>query len=251
MTAAAAVPYRHVESCMGTVFSIDVRSPGVSADAVRDVVAWLHYVDRTYSTFRPDSAISRIAAGTLAERDASEEVRWVLATCRALAEETGGYFTLYPGGALDPSGFVKGWAIERASDLLVEAGSLSHCITGGGDVQCVGRPAAGADWTIGIADPLHPLQLIGRAQGSGELAVATSGNAERGPHIVERAGGLADELASVTVVGHRLAHADALATALFAMGHGVADWLAQHPELTVFVVENDGSSRMFGVPAAA
>ena len=59
-----------------------------------------------------------------------------------------------------------------------------------------------------------------------DCAVATSGTAERGAHIVNpRTGDTAVGLASVTVIGQSLAFADAYATAAFAMGPKLArDW---------------------------
>ena len=49
-----------VEQCMGTVFSVDVRDPGDWSDAIADVVNWLHDMDGVFSTYRPDSDISRL-----------------------------------------------------------------------------------------------------------------------------------------------------------------------------------------------
>ena len=54
---------------------------------------------------------------------------------RAGSNETRGYFSSMYAGRLDPSGLVKGWAVQRASDLLVAAGSRRHCVNGGGDMQ--------------------------------------------------------------------------------------------------------------------
>jgi thiamine biosynthesis lipoprotein len=71
---------------------------------------------------------------------------------------------------------------------------------------------------VGIADPFRPgrLALVVEAR---DCAVATSGTAERGTHIVDpHAGRPAAGLASLTVVGPSLALADACATAAFAMG---------------------------------
>ena len=53
----------HVEHCMGTVFSIDIRDPGDWTDAVADVVARLHHADRVFSTYRPDSDLDHPRPG--------------------------------------------------------------------------------------------------------------------------------------------------------------------------------------------
>lgn len=231
---------------MGTVFTLDVRAPGVPARAVDGAVAWLHRVDAVFSTYRPDSEVSRLGRGELALDSCSADVRAVLARCAELSAETGGFFSARPGGTLDPSGYVKGWAIERASELLRAAGSTNHCVNGGGDVQCVGEAAPGRPWRIGITHPARPGDLAGIVAGAAgaDLAVATSGTAERGAHVLDPHTGRPPEgLLSVTVIGTRLADVDAYATAAFAMGTGALAWLAGRPDLRAQVVLADGTTR--------
>ncbi len=108
----------HVEHCMGTVFTIDIRDPGDWTAAVRTVVDWLHRVDAIFSTYRPDSDISRIRRGELPVADADPQVGTVLDLCAQAQTDTDGYFTAMPRGQLDPTGVVKGWAIEHAAALL-------------------------------------------------------------------------------------------------------------------------------------
>ncbi|MDQ2797827.1 MAG: FAD:protein FMN transferase [Actinomycetota bacterium] len=248
MTTADALTHRHVEHCMGTVFTIDVREPGVSPKAVVDVIDWLHHVDATYSTYRIDSVVRRLRDGRMTRASVDNEVQTVLERCEELERETGGAFNAWPVGELDPSGYVKGWAIERAADLLAAAGSVNHCVNGGGDVQCHGFAAPGRPWSVGIADPARPGRLIARVEGSGAFAVATSGNAERGAHVVDpRSGQLADALASVTVIGTGLADVDAYATTAFAMGGEARRWLADRGLRSV-VVDLDGAVNTTGQP---
>ncbi len=237
-----ATAQRRVEQCMGTVFSLDIRPPLVDPAAVEDVVAWLHQVDATFSTYRPDSVISRLGRGELRLAQCPVEVREIIQRCADLERETGGYFSAYAAGPLDPSGLVKGWAIEHASDLLRAAGSANHCVNGGGDVQCAGNPAPGRPWRVGIAHPLRRGELAGVVTGA-DLAVATSGNPERGGHVRDphtRAAPAA--LASVTVIGARLATADAYATAAFAMGAAARDWLPTLPDHQAFLIAADGTT---------
>jgi thiamine biosynthesis lipoprotein len=225
---------------MGTVFSFDVRSPGVDATAMDAAIAWLHWVDRTFSTYRDDSEISRLGRGELALEDCAAEVAAVLSRCEQLQAETGGYFIASWGGRLDPSGYVKGWAIERVSDMLAAAGSVNHCVNGGGDVQCIGRASDEREWNIGIVDPFDRTRTIATVAGT-RLAVATSGSAERGAHILDpHTGTSPNAFASVTVVGTHLARVDALATAAFAMGADAVEWL-RAKRLTSLLVATDGS----------
>jgi FAD:protein FMN transferase len=222
---------RRVEHLMGMVIGVDVRDPldpSVLESTLDEVFAWLHWVDETFSTYRPDSQISRLERGELSLATCSAEVRQVLDRCEALRTETGGYFDARanPQGALDPSGLVKGWAVEEASGLLAAAGAVNHCINAAGDVRTRGRPEPGRSWQVGIVHPLHRDALCALVA-VGDGAVATSGTAERGQHVFDpHTGAPAGELASVTVVAADLTHADTHATAALAMGAAAPDWLA-------------------------
>ena len=234
---------RRIVAVMGTVFSIDLRDLHPGADAVDEVVAWWRWVDRTFSTYRLDSEISRLVDGSLRPSDCAPEVRHVLDLCAQASRASGGYFTDRPRGRLDPSGMVKGWSAEVASGVLLQAGSAHHCITAGGDVQCAGRPAAGEVWRIGVVDPSDPQRLLAvvAASETPRLAVATSGTAERGLHVIDPStGSPAAELASLTVVASDLTLADWTATAAFAMGHDSRPWLEQTDGVEAYAVTPRG-----------
>jgi thiamine biosynthesis lipoprotein len=242
------LPQLQVIECMGTVFTIDVRAPGVDASAVTAATDWLRWVDATFSTYLPQSQISLLNKGDLTLDQCALEVGEVLQRCDELSEETGGYFSARYGPELDPSGYVKGWAIERASDLLSSAGSRRHCVNGGGDVQCVGQPAADRHWRVGIAHPQEPDKVIAAVEGD-DLAVATSGITERGNHVIDpHTGEPPDGVVTLTVIGSRLADVDAYATAAFAMGNGARGWLNTMPDIRSFAFCSDGTSWSTGRP---
>lgn len=227
---------------MGTVFSIEVRDPGVGERALDDVVRWLHWVDATFSTYQPDSEISRLARGEIGLAECDPRVQDVLRRCDEVERATDGYFSARAAGRLDPSGLVKGWAIEKASDRLRASGSANHCVNGGGDVQCAGEFAPDQPWRIGVTHPLHPGSLAGIVVGT-DLAVATSGTAERGEHVIDpHTGAPPSGLASVTVIGRHLAEVDAYATAAFAMGDRSRAWLERLPEHWGFAITADGGT---------
>ena len=132
---------RHAEPVMGTVVSFDVPAAAVVGGSLEAAVRWLHWVDRIFSPYRPDSDVSLLAAAEVTVDGCAPEVAEVISACTAVRLCSGGYFTAAPGGVFDPSGYVKGWAVERAAAILSAAGSASHLVNGGGDVQCVGgRP---------------------------------------------------------------------------------------------------------------
>jgi thiamine biosynthesis lipoprotein len=236
---------RHVEHVMGTVVSFDVRADelnrGVLSEAIGEAVVWLHRVDAVFSTYRNDSQIERLARGEIGIDRCDADVALVLALCDDIGRESGGYFSARFRGRLDPTGVVKGWAVEYASQLLVSAGSIAHSVNGGGDVQTVGEPEPGRPWRVGIAHPEQPGALAAVAEVRG-LAVATSGSAERGAHVIDPfTGRPATELVSVTVVGADLTRVDAYATAAIAMGHRARCWLEELSGYEGFAVAPDGT----------
>jgi thiamine biosynthesis lipoprotein len=243
---AADVPARtrHVEHAMGTVFSFDVRggSPARVAAALREAVAWLHHVDAVFSTYRPDSQVSRLAAGDLPLSACSPEVREVHALCERARRRTGGFFDAGYAGGFDPTGLVKGWAVERAALLVDAAGAEAVCVNGGGDVQTYGGP-----WRVGVSHPLRrgALAAVVAAAAPGDaspagggLAVATSGPAERGAHVLDPRTGRPPrtDLASLTVTAASLTDADVAATAGYAMGARARAWLIAQPDVEAFAV---------------
>lgn len=229
----------HVEECMG-VFTIDIRDPGSWDSAIAAVVGWLHRVDATFSTYRPDSPVSRLGRGEIALADCPPDVGVVLEACAAAAARSDGYFTACPEGRLEPAALVKGWAIQRASDVLRAAGSANHAMSGGGDMQLAGQAAPDRPWRVGVAHPDHRDRLLTVVSGT-DIAVATSGTAERGPHIVNpHTGQPATELRSLTVIGRDLTTVDADATAAFAMGAAARPWLSAQPGREAYALTASG-----------
>ena len=211
-----------VEQVMGMPVIVDVRDP-VEEAVVDDVFAWLREVDARFSTYRDDSEVSRLGHGTLALADAHPDVRWVYARCDELRAVTDGYFDVAAVNG-DPSGLVKGWAVDRAGAILAEAGLRNWAVYAGGDILLRGAALPEPVWRIGIQHPRHR-DRVARTLAANDLAVATSGAYERGEHVVDPHTGTAPAgVLSVTIVGPDLTLADALATAAFAMGAGGPEW---------------------------
>jgi thiamine biosynthesis lipoprotein len=242
-----------VEQLMGMPVSVeladDLPYPALAALS-EEVFSWLRRVDSLFSTYKPDSEVSRLSRGELRPDDCSPQVRTVVERCADLWRATDGYFDAYATGDLDPSGYVKGWAVQVASDLLVAGGAANHCINAGGDVRVRGCPAQASAWRIGVRHPWEPLAVCFVITGT-DLAVATSGTYERGPHVIDpHRGTPAERLRSVTVVGPDLGLADAYATAAVAMGDAGLDWLARLDGYESAVVTEDRRCfRSRGLPA--
>jgi len=220
-----------VEPVMGTIVSFDLRDPDLPPAALARAIAHLHDIDLRFSPFKPDSEVSRLMAGTLSLPDASDDVREVMYLCDELARITDGYFdarTWRPDGRPDPTGLVKGWAVEEAAFILLEAGAANFLVNGGGDVIARGspEPGSGIPWRVGIAHPRERDKLAAVLE-LRDGAIATSGTYERGEHVINpHTGYPATELVSLSAVGPSLTYADAFATAAFAMGRAGVEWLA-------------------------
>jgi FAD:protein FMN transferase len=235
-----------VAPTMGTTVSIDVRDPAVRPVALDAAVAVLDELEARFSTYRADSEISRIDRGELSLDDAHPDVREVLGACAVLRAESDGAFDAWRGGRLDPSGYVKGWAAERAADVLRGAGARDFAVNVGGDIVCSGEPAPGAPWRIGVRHPDDARRIV-LVLGVRDGAVATSGLYERGEHVASAATGeVPARWRSVTVLAPDLATADAVATAALAMGEAGPDWAGRRPGCSVAALDDQG--RLFTTP---
>jgi thiamine biosynthesis lipoprotein len=207
---------------------VDVRDDNVDDTVIDGVFTWFRWVDETFSTYIEDSEINRLDRGELRLEDVQPVVRGVLARCDELRRETRGYFDVRARGRLDPSGLVKGWSVDRSADILHAAGVRNFAVNAGGDMRLSGRALPNPHWTIGIQHPRDRARIAAIVRTT-DVAVATSGAYARGDHVLNpyTRRPPADVL-SVTVVGPRLATADAYATAAFAMGgEAGAHWTAR------------------------
>ncbi len=212
-----------VEQVMGMPISVHVRAveptrPDLEAGVAR-VFAHLRKVDAVLSTWRADSDLLRLQHGELDEVHAW--VADVTELCLEAEERTDGLFRAWrrrDGGRLtyDPTGLVKGWAVAGAAAHLDVVPEISYSIGAGGDIVVGagrGPSAAAPTWKIGIEDPRRP-GAVARVVTVRRGAVATSGSAARGAHVVDpRTGWGITRSGSATVVGPELLWADVWATA--------------------------------------
>jgi thiamine biosynthesis lipoprotein len=232
---------------MGTAISFDIRDPEVPAAAIDAAFDYLRDIDRRFSTYKPDSEVSRLSRGEITPDECSGDVREVLELCERVRLTSEGYFDIRAhrwDGGLDPSGLVKGWSLENAARILEAAGARNYCINGGGDLVLRGGPEPEATWRIGIRHPLEATKLA-TVVAMRDGAVATSGAYERGDHVLDPFTGLAVAgVLSITVVGPSLTLADAYATAAFAMGPTGLAWIAglEGYEGCSITADRDGSN---------
>ena len=219
-----------VEQIMGMPVSIHLRGDGVdaatAARAVDEAFAILREMDSVFSTYRDDSDLMRLRRGQVELGQCSPLVEESLRIGQeAEALTRGAFTTLLPTGegdlAFDPTGLVKGWAVDRASVPLQHLPGVSFCINAGGDLLVGAHedlPVSGPEailWRVGIEDP-RDRQRIASTLTLARGAVATSGTAARGAHLYDPATGEhVGRTGSVTVTGPTLLWADVWATALF------------------------------------
>ena len=239
-----------VEQMWGTAIGVDVRDDTDASEAIAGIFAWFGCVDDLFSTWRDDTEIVRVARGALTRDDAGAEVREVLDLCDELRTFTHGAFDISfashagvaprPGrAALDPSGVVKGWALERAAVLLRSRGLHNFSVNAGGDVITRGCAARGELWRVGIQHPWERLAVAAVVVGN-DLAVATSGQYEQPDHIVvPQTGKPATGLTAVTVIGPDLARCDAYATAAMVMGDDGMAWIAGVDDYAAMGITDD------------
>ncbi|MEJ2579714.1 MAG: FAD:protein FMN transferase, partial [Kineosporiaceae bacterium] len=135
---------------------------------------------------------------------------------------------------------VKGWAVQRAARHLAACPGHDHLLIAGGDLTLGCRRTDTPDWRVGVEDPRDRSRLL-LSLPLRAGAVATSGSAARGEHIVDpTTGAQAHGLASVTVFGPELVWADVYATAAFARGPDSRPWLAGLPQHAAVLVTEHG-----------
>lgn len=241
---------------MGTVVSFSIReeksttTDGEAArrrleEARRRAAEKLQWVDDVFSTWKPESPMNRLRRGEIGLEEAPPEMTDVLELCRRARVATDGWFDPWamPGG-VDPTGLVKGWAVERALDEFRRAGVPAAMINAGGDIAVYGQPAPGQQWRIGIQHPLAADRILLTADLAGAGAVATSGSYERGEHLLDpHSGRPTSVLLSATVIGHDLAFADALATGLYASQGALLERLSLLTGYHGFIVDGRGNIR--------
>ncbi len=152
---------------------------------------------------------------------------------------------------VDLGGIAKGHAVDRAIELLLDAGVAQASVSAGGDSRILGD-RRGEPWNVGVRDPRREgvmavmLPLL-------DTAVSTSGDYERYfeadgvryHHILDPAtGDSARNTWSVTVLGAEATLTDALSTSVFVLGpeKGIA-LIDTLPGIDAIVIDAQGTLR--------
>ena len=127
---------------------------------------------------------------------------------------------------LDLGAIAKGYAVDRAANVLREKGIDSGIVNVGGDLYAIGRAEDGEAWRVGIQHPSDPGRMLGVVTAADE-GVATSGtyvqrfryHGHEYHHLIDPASGAPREtlVRSFTVRSDSCMHADVAATAAYGM----------------------------------
>lgn len=237
---------RHLIEVMGTVITIDLfrcTDADAAAAAIRRASELLHDVDRVFSTYKDSSPISRLRRGEVTLGETPPQVADVLDLCQQAKTLSGGWFDPWalPGG-IDPTGYVKGWAAQRALDQFRDLDVSGAIVNAAGDIASFGGPAPDAVFRTGIVRPDDSQRLSAVVEL--RACLATSGEAQRGAHLYNPfTHEFTGAVASASVAGPDLGVCDALATALSVGGHDVMVLIDKVEGYEAMTIDAGGSMR--------
>lgn len=161
----------------------------------------------------------------------------------------------FSGMFLDLGGIAKGYAVDRATEVLKSQGISSGIVDAGGDMRVFGMKPGGELWHLGIRDPSNMDKVLATFRIT-DRAVVTSGDYERFfikdgfryHHIIDPYTGYpARGCRSVTVIAKTAFLADAMATAVFVRGSVKGFRLLQdHSGLEGVIIGSHGEAYVTG-----
>lgn len=221
---------KQTQQIMGMPIIVEI--PGDNdQNKIKKVFNYFRKIDQKFSTYKKNSEISQINKGEIKKNNFSPEMKLILDLADQTKMDTNGFFDSFNPiiKLIDPSGIVKGWAINEAAIKLKKLGVKNFYIAAGGDIQVSGRNSQNKSWKVGIKNPFSPLEIIKVIEVETE-GVATSGTYERGTHIYNPISKQsANEIASLTVIAPNIYEADRFATAAFAMGEEGINFIEKLP----------------------
>ena len=147
-------------------------------------------------------------------------------------------------------GIGKGYAADKAKQLLIKNGVVAGIINAAGDLNTWGKQPSGKDWMVAIVNPLNKEKVFSWMPVNNS-AVVTSGNYEKYvrfndvlyTHIIDpRTGCPATGVLSVTIFTKTAELADALATSIFVMGKGTGlDFINQLNGVEGIIIDENNS----------
>lgn len=223
---------------MGMTAIVQIADKNVKIKHIQEVFTYFDKIDMRFSTFKKTSEVSLVNAGTLKKKDYSPELKKILKLSELTKKQTMGYFNIYHKNKLDPSGIVKGYAIFRASNMLIHQGYKNFTIEIGGDIEIRGKKN-NKSWRVGIRNPFKTGNIV-KVLYLTDCGIATSGSYTKGAHIFDVTGKITQEVASITVIGPNVYEADRMATAAYAMGRQGIEFIEGIENLEGYMIDQKG-----------
>jgi FAD:protein FMN transferase len=225
---------RKTQLIMGTNISIDI--PGAKSAIFNECFNIFKDLDEIFSTYKSSSEVSKYNAGLLNMSEASTLFLEVFNSCEKYKKLSNGYFDAFYSGDYDPSGYVKGYAIDMVGQLLKSQGYDKFLINAGGDI--LAHSTEPEYWNIAISDPRNTKKILAQLRVD-SIAIATSGLYERGDHIVNPLKNNATHFSSISIMGPSIIDADVFATAVFAMGEKGIEFMKTIPHYSCMYVDQE------------
>ena len=228
---------------MDMPITIEIVDATATNEIIDQVYEYFTYIDTTFSPFKENSEVSRINRGILGKEEYSSDMKIILALAEQTKQETQGFFDVHQNGKLDPSGIVKGWAINNAAKIVEQAGFSSYYVDAGGDIQVLGTNREGNPWKIGIRHPFEKDKIV-KTLAVTNHGIATSGTYLRGQHIYnpKNPKQKITGIVSLTVIGPNIYEADRFATAAFAMERQGIQFIEQLSGFEGYMIDKEGKA---------
>ena len=258
---------------MGTLVQVEARGKWLEP-VVDAALGEMARIERLMSRFLPNSDVARLNATYSQPVTVSPETLWVVEKALLFSQLSRGAFDITvnsrngasykdvfldketcqiwlrkPGMSIDLGGIAKGYAVDRAIEVLQGMGVQDALVSAGGDLRVLGSNTPDNGWIIGVQHPGAYNGLLCRLSLT-DKAVATSGeyyrnnrHGHRHHHILDpHRGKPARGCLSATVIANQALIADALATAAFVLGSREGMNLIESlPDVEGLLVGEDGS----------
>jgi thiamine biosynthesis lipoprotein len=220
--------------------SIEIEDSIATSADLEHVFNYFRTIDERFSPFKAESEVTRFNKKQIQKPDISDDLKTIFRLSEQTKQETDGYFDIYFNGVCNPSGLVKGWAINNAVNLVRKMGFQYYCVEAGGDIQVSKSKLDGEPWRVGIRNPFNKKEIV-KVVELRDCGIATSGTYERGRHIYNpKTGEPADEIVSLSVIGPNIYEADRFATAAFAMGQNGAKFISGLKGFEAYQIDKNG-----------
>lgn len=142
----------------------------------------------------------------------------------------------------------KGYAADKAKDILIQNDVKSGIINASGDLTAWGQKPSGDDWMVAVVNPLNKNKVFSWLPIKNS-SIVTSGNYEKFitvdgksySHIIDpRTGYPSEGILSVTIISQNAELADALATSVFVLGTDIGiDMINQLKNVECIIINSD------------